>query len=169
VEDLDRLTMLCPPGPVMGLARSSTLVPPSHRRLTDAYGTGCFDEFLWIYADGAANRNLDIAARTESTRSILRDKEIPEIREVLISYGLLPEDLVQWGGTDNADSLLWLPVGEPDDWPTIIVEAGQLSFVVVSGTSTTIVLSLLTRALVASPFPEDFPSDKPQFSANPYA
>lgn len=169
MEDLDRLMTLCPPGVVTGLAGSSTVIPPSHRRLTEAYGTGCFDEFLWIYADGADNLNLDIAASTESTRSILRDKDIPEIRDALSPYGLVPEDLVQWGGTDNGDSLLWLAVGEPDDWPTIIVEAGQLSFSVVSETSTTILLGLLTRAVVASPFPDDFPSGRPQFSTNPYA
>ncbi|MFC3893006.1 hypothetical protein ACFOWZ_16130 [Lentzea rhizosphaerae] len=64
---------------------------------------------------------------------------------------VIPEDLVQWGGTDSGDSQLWLPAGERDDWPT------------------TIVLGLLTGAVSASPFPDDFPSGRPQFSTNSYA
>jgi hypothetical protein len=169
IDDLARLVALCPPARPLGLAESSMCIPPSHRALTDTYGTGCFDEFLWIYADGAENRHLDIASQTESVRSILREKKMPEIRTVLQTYGMTPEDLVQWGGTDNGDSLLWLPVGEPDQWPTIVIEAGQLSFTLLSGTSTAILLALLTRTATADAFPEDFPSDLPEFSANPYA
>lgn len=170
MDDLARLVALCrPPEQVVGLAKPSSVVPPSHRALTGTYGTGCFDEFLWIYADGAENHHLDIASRTESARSLLGGKSIPEIRAALHTFGVTPADLVQWGGTDNGDSLLWLPVGEPDQWPTIVVEAGQLSFTVLSGTSTAVLVGLLTRAATAEPFPEDFPSDFPDFSPNPYA
>jgi hypothetical protein len=71
--------------------------------------------------------------------------------------------LIQWGGTDNADSLFWIPAGEPDRWSTLIVEAGQLSHLVVPGTVPDLLLGLLTGTLECPVFPEDFPSPSPEF------
>ncbi|TDC27142.1 hypothetical protein E1265_02365 [Streptomyces sp. 8K308] len=173
-NDLRELTALCPPpaAPVRprraGAAVERT-VPDSHRALVDAYGVGCFDEFLWIYGVGAENPHLDIAAATEVTRTILRGKPIPRIRAALAAHGLDTDDLVQWGGTDNGDVLLWVPVGAPDAWPTLIVEAGQLDFALVAESSTRVILGLLTGSLRVRCFPEDFPSERPEFAINPYA
>ncbi|WP_052848364.1 hypothetical protein [Streptomyces avicenniae] len=174
-DSLRALLALCPPPaaprrPVgSGEAATRYAVPDSHRELVDAYGVGCFDEFLWIYGAGAENPYLDIAAATDSMGSLLRDKEIPAIRKILRPYGLAPEQLVQWGGTDNGDSLFWLPAGPPDVWPTLIIEAGQLDSVLVERDSTGLVLDLLTGALRVRIFPYDFPSEQPDFSSNPYA
>ncbi|MEO3767233.1 hypothetical protein [Streptomyces sp. B8F3] len=144
-------------------------MPESHGRLAGTYGVGCFDEFLWIYGSGAVNPYLDIDTATDEARAILRGKGIPGIRGALEGYGLGPEDLVRWGGTDNGDMLLWLPAGEPAAWPTIAVEAGQLDFVVLERDSTGIVLDVLTGGERIRFFPEDFPSPQPEFSVNPYA
>ncbi|MEV1007565.1 hypothetical protein [Streptomyces sp. NPDC049881] len=172
--DLCALLALCPPpddpvrprGDAEAAARYT--VPDGHRRLVDAYGVGCFDEFLWIYGAGAGNPHLDIGAATDTVRSLLRGKDIPALRDVLRPYGLVPEALVQWGGTDNGDALLWLPAGPPDAWPTLIVEAGQLDLAVVERDSTGVVLDLLTGASHVRIFPNDFPSARPQFSPDPY-
>ncbi|GAB2929727.1 hypothetical protein [Streptomyces mayteni] len=173
--DLPDLTTLCPPPatpvrPVLsGEQTVRPTIPESHRALVDTYGVGCFDEFLWIYGLGAENPHQDIVAATDSMRAILRGMRIAEIREALRVYGLGPDELVQWGGTDNGDALLWVPVGDPGAWPTLIIETGQLDFALLEGSSTRIILDLLTGALRVRCFPEDFPSDEPEFSINPYA
>ncbi|WP_367129117.1 hypothetical protein [Saccharothrix sp. HUAS TT1] len=77
--------------------------------------------------------------------------------------------VVRWGGTDNGDFLLWLPVGDPEEWPTLAVERGQSSCEPMTGSSTRIVLDLLTGAARTAVFPEDFPGDAPSFSINPHA
>ncbi|MDU0288839.1 hypothetical protein [Saccharothrix longispora] len=171
MDDLALLRALCSPpdAPVRPVhSGASGALPPSHTRLVDDYGVGCFDEFLWIYGEGAENKNLDVHVRSAWTRSYVRRMGTSEVLGVLDRHGVLPEELVSWGGTDNADLLIWLPVGEPEDWPTLVVESGQLSCTVLTGTSTRIVFDLLTGKARAAAFPDDFPSDAPSFSANPY-
>ncbi|OQQ17824.1 hypothetical protein B0675_12490 [Streptomyces sp. M41(2017)] len=169
-DDLSDLTSLCPPPEMPSLPSPCELprLPQSHGALVDAYGTGCFDEFLWIFAAGADNANLDIEIATGAMRSILDSKAAPDLREALARHQSEPGDLIQWGTTDNGDPLLWIPDGDPADWPTVIIQAGQLEFIVSSRTSTGVVLDLLTRELQPPFFPEDFPSSRPVFSTNPY-
>src|SRR5688500_1704252 len=68
-EELSRLKALCPPPDDSAPVRTATrgtgnpTIPVSHKALTDTYGAGCFDEFLWVFADGALNSHLDITER----------------------------------------------------------------------------------------------------------
>jgi hypothetical protein len=173
-DELLSLTSFCPPeaeapprrdrGP---RSAGRAPVPESHLRLSHAYGAGCFDEFLWVFAGSSENEYLDIEAATAQTRSVLRSKQIPEVRHTLREFEMVPERLIQWGVTDNADVLLWIPAGDPEDWPTVVLQAGQLDFVVARRSSTGLVLDLMTRALRIPFFPDDFPSSRPRFSAKP--
>lgn len=173
---LSRLKELCPPPPrPEGLSvpqpvpgKPGPSVPDGHRALTHAYGTGCFDEFLWIFAEGATNGHLDIAEQTERMRSFLRGRALPGLGQALDQYRAEPDDLIQWGVTDNADLLAWIPVGDPGHWPTVIVQAGMLGAVVTVGSTADTLFRLLTGALSVPFFPDDFPSERPSFSANPY-
>ncbi|MEV6317394.1 hypothetical protein [Streptomyces sp. NPDC051776] len=174
-DDLHRLITLCQPpldlesSPPDRAVAGGLRIPTSHSRLIHAYGTGCFDEFMWIFADGAENKHLDITACTDETRSILRGKDAPRLREILNEYNAGPDDLVQWGVTDNGDLLTWVAVGNPDGWHTVVIQAGLLDFVLAPRSSTGVVLDLLTEALRIPFFPRDFPSTHSEFSANPYA
>ncbi|MGB3440390.1 MAG: hypothetical protein WBA97_16715 [Actinophytocola sp.] len=78
-------------------------------------------------------------------------------------FSLEAADLVAWGGTDNGDMLLWLPTGTPEKWPTWIGAARQFSHRVVHASSTRVVFDLLTGRLRTNIFPDDFPSDRPEF------
>ncbi|MEU6234428.1 hypothetical protein [Kitasatospora sp. NPDC047058] len=173
MDELQGLAALCPP-PKRGAEVGSTgpagfAVPSSHRALIDAYGPGCFDEFLWVYAEGSARPGLDLVERTRETRRLLRDYPEPTLPALLAGDGLTTDDLVQWAVTDNADMLFWLPVGEPDDWPTLAVQAGRLRFARLPMRSTGVLLALLSGAVRLDLFPDDFPSERPEFSVNPYA
>ncbi|MEU5688796.1 hypothetical protein [Streptomyces venezuelae] len=174
-DDIRALTALCPP-PEDPIALGScdagspeVVVPSVHRELNRLYGVGCFDEFLWIYGCGAANRNLDIGDRSREMQRILGSKEAGALRARLEPYGVNPEDLVQWGTTDNGDALMWIPAGDPEQWDSIFVSAGQLFFATSSKSSAGVLLDLLTGTLRLNFFPEDFPSEAPEFSENPYA
>ncbi|MGY6656848.1 hypothetical protein ACXIZN_32280 [Amycolatopsis sp. TRM77291] len=170
MSDLERLVSLCPPPAVVDravLGRGvGPAIPASHLDLLNAYGTGCFDEFLWIYGAGVENKHLDIHSRTHGMRKILRRNTADGIREVLRLYGVDASELIQWGGTDNADSLMWIPVGDPVGWPTLIIESGQLGFTVSPRSSTGVLLDLLTGVLRTDVFPFDFPSENPSFSTD---
>ncbi|NGO48280.1 Tim17/Tim22/Tim23/Pmp24 domain-containing protein [Streptomyces ureilyticus] len=174
-DELLNLTVLCLPPSNLGPSRRERpertvrRIPGNHDDLIAAYGTGCFDEFLWIFANGAKNANLDISENTRTMQSILRGKEVPVLCEALSRHHASPEELIQWGITDNGDSMLWLPVGDAESWPTVVIQAGQLDFVISEKSSTGVVLGLLAGALRISFFPDDFPSDHPEFSSDPCA
>lgn len=171
---LQQLMAKCPPPgdgvfvDFLKLAQEGVDIPSDYHRLLEVYGPGCFDEFLWVFAEGVENGHLDILARTQEMRSILGRKDIPELRNALAEYDASVEDLVQWGITDNADLLVWVANGPSDSWPTVIIQAGQLDIFVCAARSTDVLLDLLNSSLRPAFFPEDFPSDQPQFSVNPY-
>ncbi|MBW3362109.1 SMI1/KNR4 family protein [Streptomyces microflavus] len=174
MTDLKRLTSICPP-PVRDARRDVSLqdgrgeLPSNHRHLIETYGVGCFDEFLWIHGDSDENPHLDLWTQTGVARSILAEQAASPLRAQLATLGVTPESLVKWGTTDNGDWLLWVPTGRPDSWPTIILEVRQRDLLLVSRTSTGVILDLLTGQLTTPIFPEDFPSDHPDFSTNPYS
>ncbi|MFD4261265.1 hypothetical protein ACFWR9_27470 [Streptomyces sp. NPDC058534] len=167
---LSRLSTLCPPParPALGRATGHITIPASHKALIETYGTGCFDEFLWIFAEGAQSGQLDIPERTRDLRTVLQRKKLNAIHDDLGEQKFDADDLIQWGVTDNADLLTWIARGSPEEWPTAIIQAGQLRAVVSPRSSTATVLDLLTRATVVPFFPPDFPADRPEFSTNPY-
>ncbi|WP_435251050.1 hypothetical protein [Streptomyces tendae] len=164
------LKSLClpPAHPALGRSTGSITVPASHEALVGAYGTGCFDEFIWIFTENAPTARLDIAERTGELRTILRSKELIAVRHDLGDHELHASDLVQWGVTDNADVLAWITRGKPEEWPTAIIQAGQLRAVASPRSSTATILDLLTRSTIVPFFPPDFPGDQPEFATNPY-
>ncbi|MEU6255304.1 hypothetical protein [Streptomyces sp. NPDC047043] len=174
-EFVRRLAMLCPPpGSPTDFDRSRTnqeerQVPADYRRLAQMYGPGCFDEFLWIFVERAENEHLDLVKCTNGMRSIFKHKNAPVLESALAEFGATVEDLVQWGVTDNADMLAWIAKGDPDSWPTVVIQAGQLDVFISSKSSTETLLDLLTGAMRPPFFPSDFPSEQPEFSANPYS
>jgi hypothetical protein len=174
LDGLRRLMGVCPPPGGRDLLDSGRAgqggldIPDDYRRLLGIYGPGCFDEFLWVFAGGVENGHLDILERSKEVRSILGRKVIPILQDVLDEFGATVDDLVQWGITDNADLLVWIAKGSPEDWPTLIVQAGQLNVFVSSAKATETLVGLLTGSMRPGFFPEDFPSDSPRFSVNPY-
>jgi hypothetical protein len=97
-------------------------------------------------------------------RQILLPKKNPAFHKVLEEYGGSAGEIVQWAGTDNADSLLWITGGEPDQWPTLAVEAGAVSFFVITKNATTILSELMDGSLRIEFMPDDFPSAGAGFS-----
>ncbi|MFF8442906.1 hypothetical protein ACF07U_18840 [Streptomyces californicus] len=166
---LTSLTRICPPPAAEGrslaehIGEGGMVVPQSHTAMLDVYGPGCFNDFLWIYDRARADVWPDIGARSRESAEILAGKEIPAIRSVTGRLGAAPEDLIQWGGTDNADSLFWIPVGEPESWPTLLVEAGHLAFLLVEEPSPSVILGLLAGTLECPFFPPDFREAEPSF------
>lgn len=166
---LSSLTRLCPPP--MTQARSSRglpgegglVIPPSHTVMLELYGPGCFNDFLWIYENSHPDIWPNIGARSRESSEILSGKDIPNIRAIMGRLGATPGDLIQWGSTDNADSLFWIPVGPEDRWPTLIIEAGQLDFLVIEEQSPAVVLGLLEGTLDCPFFPVEFRDSDPLF------
>lgn len=156
------LTRLCPPPtpqarpPRSAPGKGGVVIPPSHEAMLELYGPGCFNDFLWIYENSRPDIWPNIGARSRESSEILSGKEIPDIRSVMGRVGAAPADLIQWGSTDNADSFFWIPAGPADGWPTLIIEAGQLEFMVIEAPSPAVVLGLLEGTFDCPFFPVEF-------------
>jgi hypothetical protein len=172
MRSVERLLAVCSPPeveereiPYVSDRRNVTSItfPPSYLGLLSRYGPGRFDDFIAIFAPGCTNMYLDLLYWTRVSSEMLAGKEMPHIREALRPFGVDPGDLIQWAGTDNADSFFWVPSGEPDGWPTLIVEAGQLDFTIIRDDAPGTLHSLLVGDVRCRFFPDDFPDDSPEF------
>ncbi|MGW1268556.1 hypothetical protein [Streptomyces sp. NPDC002491] len=131
--------------------------------LLKAYGPGCFNDFFWVYGNPCPNPWLDIRTRSQQASKILSGKRIPEIRQTVSEFKIDPSDIIQWGVTDNSDYVFYIPSGVPDDWPTLIVEAGQLRFQLLRQPVSDILLGFLDGTLHCPFFPAEFFETVPIF------
>ncbi|TQF03747.1 hypothetical protein E6W39_17790 [Kitasatospora acidiphila] len=148
-------------------AHPARAMPPNHQALTARYGAGVFDEFIVLYAPNWSPEYLDLGHRAAESAAGLAGSELPGLRELLTAYGSRPEELIHWAHTHNADRFFWIPTGTPDQWPTVLVAAGQLDQELLPGDSTSILLGLLTGSIRSRILPDDLPSDEPQFEPLP--
>ena len=96
-----------------------TPLPADYKLFIATYGTGLFDEFLYVFnpfaadPDGNLLRQLDAARRGDAwSRAHFPDQARPAL--VPAPGGLLP-----LGRTVNGDQLAWLTGGDPDGWPVV--------------------------------------------------
>jgi hypothetical protein len=81
-------------------------------------------------------------------------------------YKLFPEPggLLPFGGSDNGDTLFWLTLGEPDNWPIVVNAARDSDYEKFECDMTDFITGVLTRQIRCSIFPEGFPSARPAFN-----
>jgi hypothetical protein len=175
-DSLRDLLALCPP-PSGGLVGTSLALveedlgcrlPEDYHDLMAAYGPGCFDEFLWVFGCHPENRNLDIRNRTEKARRVFSRSASVNLNLLLTNHGATRQDVVSWGGTDNGDLCIWIAVGSPSQWPVVVVDAREDSYLMHRKTVSEFLLAILRGEIRSEIFPGDFPSETPEFSVNPY-
>ncbi|SDI35011.1 SMI1-KNR4 cell-wall [Sinosporangium album] len=93
-------------------------LPGDFKALVELYGVGQFVSFVTPFPPFGAHPLLIQRAQGLLDRErYMREKEPDEY-----PYPLYPEPggLLEWGGTDNGDSLCWLTTGEPDNWRVVV-------------------------------------------------
>lgn len=176
LESLSALLALCPPSPEGRAGGQLTQVegelgrrlPDDYHRLMEAYGPGCFDEFLWLYGSFPENKNLDVWHRSQKVRRVFLRSASVNLNLALEGLGAGRQDIISWGGTDNGDMCMWVAVGPPDQWPILVVDVREDVYLRFDGSVTEFLLAFLRKDMVSDIFPDDFPSDDPGFSQNPY-
>jgi hypothetical protein len=176
-DSLGILSALCPP-PSSGPAGQSLMLieeelehqlPADYRKLMEVYGPGCFDEFMWLYRNFPENGNLDIRHRTQKARRVFSGSASSNLNIMLDGLEATRQDVISWGGTNNGDLCIWVAVGSSDQWPIIVVDAREDIYLKFRGSVTEFLLAFLRRNMVSDIFPDDFPSEAPGFSKNPYS
>jgi hypothetical protein len=96
-------------------------LPVDYMQLVESFGSGSFNNFIWVLNPFATNPNLNLLyclTRTLGGLRVLREKH-PD----LIPFPLLfePSGLFPWGVTDNGDILCWITKGETGHWSTVVL------------------------------------------------
>lgn len=169
---MDELRRLAPPPdgrpePVDWAAAESTLgvsFPADYRSLVDAWGAGCFDDYLWVFAPGHPNPNLDLPGQTERELAALEELRA-DGEDVPFDTRVAAGGLLAWGITDNGDVGWWhlRDPSAPDTWTVAINESRSPEWETFDGTVVEFLVALLDRREPVSFFPDDVPSGQPDF------
>ncbi|MFC9732417.1 hypothetical protein ACFWGM_09680 [Streptomyces roseolus] len=132
MTSIDALVRLCPPPagapPAVdwaGTERALGLpLPEDYKRLVGTYGSGVFDETVWLLVPDAGRPDHDLLAQREERAEILESLwEIDEERpEELEESGAV---VVPWAFEEGSGAFLyWLvrPGSHPDTWPVLYNE-----------------------------------------------
>lgn len=140
--------------------------PSAFMRFLDVFGGAKFDDFLRVYRAGADNQNVDLVTQTKQARSTLAVTR-PHIKALLAERGLTTDDVISWGGTDNADMCLLIPATDPHAWSVLAVIGRGREYDLFEGSVESYLLRVLRGDLVSDVFPEDFPDDYPSYERHP--
>jgi len=143
--------------------RLGIALPADYKAFILRFGTGCIDEFLWVYSPFTSNENLNLLTRAAQVREGFQTLRMSPFDEV--PYPLFPEHggLLSWGATANGDFLFWRTQGAPDRWSIVVAEARAPLYQEFALQTTDFLSGLLQRKVVCSIFPSDFPSGEPRF------
>ncbi len=100
-----------------------TPLPADYKAFTNAYGSGAFDSFLYLFNPFARGQGGNllverdrVLAAYRQTRARFPDRlALPPFPE---SGGVLP-----LGRTDNGDELYWVTEGDRDHWTVALLES----------------------------------------------
>jgi hypothetical protein len=95
-------------------------IPPDYREFVHAYGSGCFQRFLWPLNPFSEDENLNLGRQAPMLLWAVQEqkRQAPET----VPHPVHPESggLFPWGRTENGDGLYWLAEGDPARWPVVV-------------------------------------------------
>ncbi len=138
-------------------------LPKDYKDFISTYGTGGIDNFLWILTPFVNDENVNYLGRSK----VIRDAYLESKQQFpqYFKHNVYPETggILPWGYTDNGDELYWLTNGAPETWTVVIYETRSSEYHEYSMTMTEFLLQIVSKKLVSDAFPEDFPSENPEF------
>jgi hypothetical protein len=131
-------------------------LPGDFKRFTELYGSGKFDDFLYLLnpfsadPDGnlVAAKDTMLAAYAESRSKFPDRLPLPPYPE--------PGGLLPLGRSDNGNELYWQTTGEPGRWGVVAFGGRSTSYEVHEHPVTTFLVLLLSGDLDTGVFPDSF-------------
>jgi hypothetical protein len=90
-------------------------LPPDYVIFINQYGTGCIDNFLWIWNPESKNKYLNLLEVVKETHGYV---------DVAFNKagGKAKGGLLPFGISDNGDYFCWDTYGEPSSWPVLVFD-----------------------------------------------
>jgi len=141
-------------------------LPPDYKDYIATYGAGYFMQFMSVFLPKSWTVNLRLGAQVRLKAGSARDVLLASEEEPPYPIWPDPGGLVAFGGTDNGDELFWLTRGAPQDWP-VVVWYEDSNVELFDCDMTDFLAGIVTGAIFADVFDEDWPSGEPKFE--PYS
>jgi hypothetical protein len=148
-------------------AELGVILPAGFMRFVDVFGGAKFDDFLHVHRAGARNPHLDLVTQTYKERKAVATAR-PHIHELLAERGTTTDDLICWGGTDNADMCFLIPHADPRRWAVLTVIGRGNEYDLWEGQPDSYLLHVLRRDYISDVFPDDFPDENPSYERRPH-
>ena len=138
-------------------------LPGDYKDFVATYGTGAVDNFLWVLNPFSKNEHLNLnnqaRVRLDAQRRFFAESG------TAAPFALYPDanGLFPWGITDNGDVLYWLCKGSPSTWVIVVCDSRASRWREFKLSTVQFLAEVLTKELVADVFPEDFPTESPEF------
>jgi hypothetical protein len=139
-------------------------LPSDYHQFVEVYGSGCIDEFIWIFNPVANNKNINFSCQAEKQLDALREVNAFGLEASMILFPE-PSGLLPIGITDNGDVIVWQTKETPEDWIVGVLPSRNSPVLLFERNLTGFISGLLERAIVCQVFPHDFPSDEPRFKS----
>ena len=140
----------------------STKLPGDYIEFIRKFGTGCIDDFIWIFNPSSKNEDLNLQNQIVKQLDALRGlgfggEPIP--------FSLFPDrgGLLPFGVTDNGDVLFWKTKGDPSAWSIVIGESRSSNYEEYNLGISDFLAAILAAEIASAIFPTDFPSNYPKF------
>ena len=143
-----------------------TKVPNDYEDIILAYGSGGFDEFLYLFNPFSTNDEFNLISRSEYLLSLY--KELNELDEEVYPYPGYGSEykLLPWASTANGDVLFWLYELDSKQSSTIAVNQSRtIRWELFSSTITEFLIDVLSSKTSVKAFPDSFPSKQPMFES----
>lgn len=134
-----------------------THLPGDYKDFINAYGTGSFDDFLYVFNPFTNNHYLNLLNQKEVMLNAYRTLRAEFPKKYPFSTYPDREGLLPWGITDNGDELYWLTNGDnPDQWKVVTFKAGDSYYELHNFTLTGYLAQLLGNRLETRLYPDEF-------------
>jgi hypothetical protein len=132
-----------------------TALPPDYKDLVATYGSGLFDEVLWLFnpfapaGDGnlVSERDRVLADYAGSRAKFPDDYPLPPWPE--------PGGVLPLGRSDTGNELYWVTAGDPDDWAVALFGSRSPRSEVHDGGIVRFLADLVSGHLETSLLPDD--------------
>jgi hypothetical protein len=122
-------------------------LPLDYRDFIHAYGTGCFQGFLWILNPFSEDEHLNLLR--QAPMLLWTVGEVKRQSPDAVPWPLFPEPggLLPWARSDRGDALYWLTEGVPEAWPVVVWQSRPTTFVRVDRSTTMFLFQWLSGLL----------------------
>ncbi|QDT40726.1 hypothetical protein Pan241w_07840 [Gimesia alba] len=132
-----------------------TTIPKDYQRILEAYRSGAFDKYLWLFSPFSKNQNVNLFEHLAIENELLEESFETELCDIVLWPA--PEGLIPWAGTVNGDRIYWRTINHKTQ--VLVRETRSLNFQIFPLSISEFLVNALIEKIDVNCFPCDLPED----------